>query len=80
MILEHLVVNPERILKFRGYTLLSGIINFLAKSWLKDNGKLHRILENLVSNPERILKFRGYTLFSGFSRFLRKKERILAGS
>ena len=50
MILEHLVVNPERILKFRGYTLLSGIIHFLAKSWMKDNGKLRRILENLVSN------------------------------
>jgi hypothetical protein len=34
-ILENLVLNPERILKIRGYTLLSGFIGFLTQSWFE---------------------------------------------
>jgi hypothetical protein len=30
-ILENLVLNPDRILQFRGYTLLSGFSRFLRK-------------------------------------------------
>jgi len=30
-ILENIVLNPDRILKIRGYTLLSGIIGFLVQ-------------------------------------------------
>jgi hypothetical protein len=33
-ILENLVLNPDRIIKIRGYTL-SGIISFLAQSWFE---------------------------------------------
>ena len=79
-ILQNLVLNPNRILNFRGYTFLSGFSRFLAQSWFKSNGKLIRILQNLSLKRDRILNFRGYTLLSGFSRFLRKKEWILAGS
>jgi hypothetical protein len=79
-ILENLVLNPVRILQFRGYTLLSGLDRFLTLSYFESNDKLTRILNNPDLNPDRIQQFRGYTLLSGFSRFLRKKWRILAGS
>jgi hypothetical protein len=33
--LKNPVSNPDRILKFHGYTFLSGFMGFLAYSWLK---------------------------------------------
>ncbi len=86
-ILANLVLNPERILQNRGYTLFSGFLI----SWLnpssKISGKLLRILVNLVLNLERILKNRGYTLFSGFlessgknSESLQDPDQICQGS
>jgi hypothetical protein len=64
--LRNLVLNPERILQFRGYTFSSRFLIFCRNPSSKLNGKLIRILMNPLLNPERILQFRGYTLFSGF--------------
>jgi hypothetical protein len=46
--LKNSVLNPARILIFRGYTFLSGFITFLVQSYFKSNGNPFRILENPI--------------------------------